>query len=283
MSRAELVPDRLRGVWKRLEIRRKRNDWKSHTGTEVCYLQTPFAFVDIRRLKGKKDGEKGKKDGESSMAFGGYTTFVEDKVTNTITVRWHTIYDVDADEVRDGWKRSWENILARGKESATDDVGIFTRDGTKKDIWIETDPKNTLKEVWQKISDGNGQFLSLLKRNTRDTLLVVVGNSWAIADAGLQRYTSGYIERHPPSSDSGRPIKGPTMGGTERMWVPSMEVASPTPSGAAERGVVDEKGRLVLPGSNIKEYDILPGSTLKITELPGVVFRDSEDESRRGL
>ena len=267
MVSIQLVPNHLQGVWKRLEIRRKRWDWKSHTDTDVLYIQTPFAFIDMRKVKNEDDTER-------DMAFAGYTSIntTIDKThdpSSPMEVHWHAIFDIDHriedHNIADRWIVDWEDILMKGTKKSTTDIGIFTRVVNEESTWIEEDLKNTLKEVWQRTSDGDGKFMSLLKRDTKDVLLVICGHNFALVDALTNHYSAGTVSVGEPKDTTS----------VSCSWIVTMAVAK-VESPCFRSDAVDSEGRLVLPGSNIDDYEVLPGSTLKISEIPNISFSNRD-------
>ncbi len=229
-----LVPTWLTGTWKRSYIRRAVQvdpDPVTGTGTgtgtktlgdpdstvEVRYIQTPWAFVDVRRPKpivaaaGVVENEmKGSK--EVAMAFAGVTTVVHDDDDNDDDeddhnhkkmpplVNWHTCLEMDASPDTMDCMALWEEADT-GKPRPTPDQGYFLN--VSKDVGIphayrENDPDGTLEELWIRVDDddddnddgNNKQFLAARKERS---LLVVAGRNFGYADQDKNMFVSGRI------------------------------------------------------------------------------------------
>ena len=134
-----MLPDWLVGLWHRDYIKRAKDGTlgppQSHV--EVWYLQTPYAFIDVRRAPGTK---------QEAMAFAGVTT-VEQTDTDPL-VKWHACLDLDP--LPDSDQR-WDHA-DRNTPKPTEDEGFFTR--LEDNIYRETDPAKTLEEQWARQHDG---------------------------------------------------------------------------------------------------------------------------------
>lgn len=239
----------MEGVWKRLELQRKRNDWKPHTTTDVTYLQTAFAFVDVRCEPIEPSG----KDDEHSMAFAGLTTTSRKESGGSggaMTVKWHAFFENDSGfyENRPNLRQEWTAALNGEGLPSTDDIGDFLKhkEDTSRDVWIETDPANTLREKWERISDGDGQFLTLLKKD-RTAMLVIVGSFWSIVADARAAPDCSTRSATAPLYATGRIEKGTS-------WVVS--------NGLGDTKDLIHKGCLCLPGCSHDDYEVLPGSTI---------------------
>ena len=145
------VPYFLQGAWSRRYIQRATEDgsWGPRSTAPVRYIQTPYAFVDVRAWK---DEGVPWKDPSRVMAFAGITT-----TTDTLPpgagswtagggaprVSWHACHnwgpaaDVEA---------CWRSALS-GAPVPTGDVGDFLPvDGWAGAVWRERDPDGTLED-----------------------------------------------------------------------------------------------------------------------------------------
>ena len=145
------VPYFLQGAWSRRYIQRATEDgsWGPRSTAPVRYIQTPYAFVDVRAWK---DEGVPWKDPARVMAFAGITT-----TTDTLPpgagswtagggaprVSWHACHnwgpaaDVEA---------CWRSALS-GAPVPTGDVGDFLPvDGWAGAVWRERDPDGTLED-----------------------------------------------------------------------------------------------------------------------------------------
>ncbi|KAK3233550.1 hypothetical protein CYMTET_56161 [Cymbomonas tetramitiformis] len=168
----------LTGAWRRSYIRREKNPGSKlgpkDASVDVLYIQTPEAFVDIRRPA--KDGLSTE---AKTLAFGGVTsTFDTDNGGKT--VHWHACIDLDWDQGEEGSQKSsaaWAAADA-GRPLGTEDIGLFECIQTSNpQKWRETDPDGTLEEEWVKVVDA-GPFLSLRRGNA---ILVLADDHFALA------------------------------------------------------------------------------------------------------
>lgn len=155
MSTPQMVPDWLVGLWHRDYIKRRVLVPKEDDGNilgppqshvQVWYLQTPYAFIDVRRAPGTK---------EEAMAFAGVTTAVEVEQNTTEKdplVKWHACLDL-LDPLSDATER-WEQA-DRATPKPTEDEGFFAR--LQENLYRETDPAKTLEEQWARQHDGSNQ------------------------------------------------------------------------------------------------------------------------------
>ncbi len=224
------VEDYLIGSWKRNYIKRRAPDTGGGLGpkdsrVEVFYVQTPLAFVDIRRPIIDNDNNEGPprsslSSTEGVLAFGGVT-----RVENHL-VHWHSCIDIDwgGDEKR--MKTAWEAV-SEGNPLETEDIGVFEHVGGN--VWRETDhPSITLEEEWVKTGDaagdaGSAQFLALRRGN--NGLLVAVGIYWAVADADAEMplFAGGIIDEgiwkiQICASDRSREGKALVLNGCSADW-----------------------------------------------------------------
>ena len=245
----------MEGVWIRLGLRRKRNGWKSHTTSDVRYLQTRAGFfLDVR--KEKSSGTK-----EIDMAFGGITRWKKTKNKDEMNVKWHAFFDFDKDfyKERTDLVEDWEKALKFGEMRDTDDVGLFVREDD--DRWIETDPKNTLRETWRRISSGKGNEISILSKD-RTCMLVIVGDYWGVSIDGRARSTTTH-----------------TIYATGRIDEKRTRWILDTVVGDDSKKLLLDDGSLLLPGRSQCDYQILSGSTLDWKSIPPVKFTTHHGES----
>ncbi|MFT4977757.1 MAG: hypothetical protein ACI8S6_003664 [Myxococcota bacterium] len=213
----EPVPPWLRGTWARRSILRR-----SPTGTlDVCaadagvvvrYIQTPWAFVDVRRPAPRRGPE-------GILAFAGVTT-VADQV-----VRWHSILNFDT--MLPDPAGAWNDATA-GCPRATEDAGWFTPQ--QEPCWLERALDGSLEEVWQKVDDGGGRFLCLQRGPTG--IVVVVGEHFGavIDDRATGGSTCCYVAGRVTAAgwmidlsatddaEEGQPLQLP---GTPEDWTPT--------------------------------------------------------------
>lgn len=202
-----MVPPWLTGTWERTYIRRKSKDdahfGKPDSSISVRYIQTPWAFIDIRSRSttSSLDEEEGS---ERPMAFAGVTTVSEsdEDIVNGINnglVRWHACIDMDEPNM-DSFER-WREA-GKGTPRATQDVGYFknvSKEVNIKDCYHETDPDNTYLEQWVKIDDAGGWYgddgCFLAARDIRGKiLLVVAGTYFGYVNQEDNVYVSGRIK-----------------------------------------------------------------------------------------
>jgi hypothetical protein len=141
MITPNFVPDWLEGMWHRDYIRRAAAAdgllGPPQSAVQVCYIQTPYAFVDVRRQPGTQEG---------AMAFAGVTTV--DTTADLPLVRWHACLDMIP--VSDSAER-WA-LADEGNPRSTSDEGYFEKQ--KENLFRETDPAKTLEEQWERQHDG---------------------------------------------------------------------------------------------------------------------------------
>ena len=209
----------LLGVWSRTWIRRAPTPGaplgQCDDSVEVCYVQTPWAFVDVRRPI-----DPCKRDG--TLAFAGVTTWrtcdSDDDGDFEFEARWHTCADLEwgAAEADGGAAKSaaaW-SAADGGAPFATADIGRFTRDEHADDLpspkerWREVDPEATLECVVRE-EDGGGRFLA---RRRGSALLVAAGGRWALADGAVGRFAAGRVVTHDQA-------KGPSAAAPRPRWV----------------------------------------------------------------
>ena len=201
----DMVPSWLTGTWTRTFIQRKSKEdehfGKPDSSISVRYIQTPWAFIDIRSSRSTTSSdEKEEEEGSSEkpMAFAGITSvsYASDKdEDNNINplVKWHSC--IDKDEPTIDCLSRWREA-EKGTPRATQDVGYF-KDVSKEvniaNCYHETDPDNTYLEQWVKIDDGGGRFLAA-KDIRGKKLLVVAGEYFAYVDQEDEVYVSGRIK-----------------------------------------------------------------------------------------
>lgn len=142
----KFVPNWLVGMWHRDYIRRADANGTlgaPQSAVQVCYIQTPYSFVDVRRQLGTQ---------QDAMAFAGVTTVVDGTTDPSASplVRWHACLDM-TDPVSDPAER-WE-LADRNKPKATPDEGYFEK--LDDELFRETDPAKTLEEQWERQHDGS--------------------------------------------------------------------------------------------------------------------------------
>ena len=208
MMADKMVPSWLTGTWIRSYIRRSSKEssgnnkdvdddqhfGKPDTSISVRYIQTPWAFVDIRSKSTilSDDDDKEEEGREKPMAFAGVTSVSyasdndEDNNINPL-VKWHSC--IEKDEPTIDCLSRWREA-EKGTPRATQDVGYF-KDVSKEvniaNCYHETDPDNTYLEQWVKIDDGGGKFLAAIDIRGKK-LLVVAGEYFAYVDQEDARY-----------------------------------------------------------------------------------------------
>lgn len=181
---------------------------------QVRYLQTPLAFVDIRRsLNGSCQGD---------LAFAGIASVTEQ------VVRWHACLNF-VPPVFDP-EKTWADTLA-GHPPPTTDEGLFECISEISQTYLETALDSSYKEIWRKVSHGDGIFLAV-RRGV--SLLVVVGDYFHFASDERKRGLGGLCEY--------------AGGRVSRGWLIDLSI------GGGE-------GELCLPGKP-EEFKVLPGSTV---------------------
>jgi sarcosine oxidase delta subunit len=177
----ELVPDWLCGTWTRDYIRRAAGDDRDlgppDSTVQVRYVQTPWAFVDVRCAPGGTM--------EGAMAFAGMTTV---ELGNPPLVRWHACLDMTG-PFEDAWER-WADADG-GSPRPTEDEGYFEK--LEDNVYRETDPAKNLEERWVRRSDGENRFLAA-RRGT--ALLVVAGETFGFATQTTEEMTATFVAGH---------------------------------------------------------------------------------------
>lgn len=234
------VPPWLHGVWGRDWIQRASGPGEElgpqDSSVEVQYVQTPWAFVDIRRPRDAAAGAQG------VLAFGGVATVgpaPADAAPSTRgAVSWHACLDFEKPEADPA--AAWA-AAETGTPLATEDVGLFAPEGGEaEDAWIEEDPDRTLRERWLRRHDGADQFLAAKKRGST-ALFVLAGESFALACD--ERRRGGGCQY----------VAGELVDGRWRVRL-----------SAADRAL--EGTELALPGVQ-EEWTMLPGSSVGWTDL----------------
>ena len=199
----DMVPSWLTGTWTRTYIQRKSKEddhfGKPDSSISVRYIQTPWAFIDIRsRSTTSSDDNEEEGSSEKPMAFAGITSvsYASDKdEDNNINplVKWHSC--IDKGEPTIDCLSRWREA-EKGTPRATQDVGYF-KDVSKEvniaNCYHETDPDNTYLEQWVKIDDGGETFLAAIDIRGKK-LLVVAGEYFAYVDQEDEVYVSGRIK-----------------------------------------------------------------------------------------
>lgn len=186
------VGDWLTGAWRRSYIRRAKTGsrlGRKDSSVDVIYVQTPEAFVDIRRPAGKPGKVRSKE--AKTLAFGGVTSTLDNNNGDKM-VYWHSCIDMDWKGGEYGSQKSssaWTAADA-GMPLETEDIGVFQCiQTTAPQKWLETDLGTTLEEEWVKVVDA-GPYLSLRRGND---LLVVAANRFALASR--EAFVAGTIEK----------------------------------------------------------------------------------------
>ena len=151
----------------------------------------------------------------------------------------------------------WDKALKSGEMRDTEDVGLFVREDD--DQWIETDPKNTLRETWRRISSGEGKEISILSKD-RTCMLVIVGDYWGVS----------IDERANSARSTTTPLVIYATGRIEKQtrWILDTVV------GDHSKTLLLDDGSLMLPGRSQCDYEILSGSTLDWKSIPPLKFTD---------
>lgn len=172
------VPSWLQGVWERVSIARANAEGVfglPDTSVRVRYVQTPWAFVDIRCAL-----EKGKCQGE--MAFGGVTSVTEQ------LVRWHACVNFQPPifDPLETWR-----CAVNGEPQVTADQGLMQCISDISQTYVERALDNSYEEVWRKLSHGEGRFLAVRRGAS---LLVVAGDYFNFAQDDRIRGKGGICE-----------------------------------------------------------------------------------------
>merc|ERR1712194_675015 len=141
------VPDWLQGVWSRDWIRRAPEAGgelgPEDSNVEVMYVQTPWAFVDVRRPKDIACGDV------DVMAFGGISSVKPPNSESGPSVRgivsWHACLNFEPAKLDP--VGAWAAVEA-GCPRATEDIGIFSVADEDNQVWMEEDSERTLQERW---------------------------------------------------------------------------------------------------------------------------------------
>ena len=170
------VPSFLQGCWARRQIRRADDEGRLGPAdtSPVRYVQTPHAFVDVRR----------------DMAFAGITTTASvlppgagswaDGCGGARRIFWHSCHNHGLDPMEMNYSEECWRMALAGLPRDTEDVGDFLPlEGWTGNLWRETDPDGTLEEEWQRVDDGGGLFLAARRPGA---LLVVVGGWFGYAE-----------------------------------------------------------------------------------------------------
>ena len=232
----KMVPSWLRGTWTRTYIRRRREDVQTsknkdgvadphdsstdHLGEpdstiHVRYIQTPWAFVDVR----SKSMSSESRSKEKPMAFAGVTTIlVTEEEAIPPLVKWHAFLDMDEDLNGIDCKNQWIQAEA-DKPRPTNDVGYF-RDVSKEvginHAYHEYDPNRTLLEQWVRIDDGDEKFLAV--RNEKGTfLLVIAGHHFGYANQEDNVFISGVVKEGAYEKKENWVIESTAVGDTQNL------------------------------------------------------------------
>ena len=254
------VPSWLVGKWKRSYIRRAVKSQAANTKdnddgdiallgepdktVEVTYLQTPWAFVDIRRPPVVIETST-----ETAMAFAGVTTVDQgdddrtehhnnnndgNNTTSPPLVNWHACLEMDSKDMDN--KKRWSEAY-EGNPRPTEDKGYFQNVSENLGIahaFLEHDPDNTLEELWIRENDGHGKFFAATRNDC--ALLVICGDSFGYANQDTNVYVSGRISKESTET-----------GGVELL---------------VEMSAGDRKLEGTVLNLEKDEWKILPGSTL---------------------
>lgn len=169
------VPLWLQGAWSRSWIQRavRQVDEEGvipvlgppNESVDVLYVQTPWAFVDVRipRIEGA----------DGLMAFAGVTTVESNSVS------WHAClhFPPEAGSSDERWRDA-----DAGAPQPTKDMGVFspaqdTDDVDTATMWLEVDPNGTYAEKWERV--GAGGVCVARRRGT--ALIVVAGARFGFA------------------------------------------------------------------------------------------------------
>ena len=251
------VPDWLCGVWSRTWIRRAGMDGlgEPDSSVEVRYIQTPWAFVDVRSPHDASAA--------GTMAFGGITQ-VSNENGRPPLVSWHAVFNLDPPVLETGRGSIWAAADA-DTPRPTDDCGYFERRGENevgRGVYHEWDPEGTLEERWVQLEGGSQPFLAA--RLHARALVVVVGSHFGLvvderpANDALVEYVAGRV--------------------TPKGWLVELRArhdsllddrtagASPKPA---------ESEFLFLPGK-AGEWELLRGSSLSWGDLPPAFESDEQ-------
>eukprot|EP00980_Cylindrotheca_fusiformis_P015332 scaffold4282_cov112-Cylindrotheca_fusiformis.AAC.15 len=154
----------------------------AQSDVQVCYIQTPYAFLDVRRKPGTQ---------QDAMAFAGVTTTVivqQQKDDSSIPlVRWHACLDWNDPQpprtTTTKWNEWWILADQQGTPEATSDQGYFCKELLRgENVYLETDPDKTYEEQWEKQHDGSNRFLAA-RHGTMSSLFVMAGDSFGFASS----------------------------------------------------------------------------------------------------
>ena len=202
-----MVPEWLIGTWERTYIQRRRKDIPPHkqdnihhptqnspvetahlnkpdSTIKVRYIQTPWAFIDIRSKLTSDESESE----EQPMAFAGITSVLQISDFVVPLVHWHSCLDLD-EENMDCLQR-WREAESDSPRS-TQDTGYFQN--VSENIYHEYDPDRTLLEQWVRINDGNQEFLAV-RSNDGNRVLILAGIHFGYADQVNKVFVSGIVQ-----------------------------------------------------------------------------------------
>ncbi|GFH56348.1 hypothetical protein CTEN210_12824 [Chaetoceros tenuissimus] len=203
-----MIPEWLIGTWERTYIQRRRKDIPPHKQQEdtihptqnspietshlnkpdstikVRYIQTPWAFIDIRsKLVNESES------GEQPMAFAGVTTVLQRKDFVPL-VHWHSCLDLDEKNI-DCYER-WREA-EDGTPRLTQDTGYFQKcSETDRHVYMEYDPDRTLLEQWVRV-DNAKEFLAVRSKDG-NTVLILAGIYFGYADQVNKMFVSGIVQ-----------------------------------------------------------------------------------------
>eukprot|EP00040_Diaphanoeca_grandis_P010454 m.53503 g.53503 ORF g.53503 m.53503 type:complete len:233 (+) comp21771_c0_seq1:462-1160(+) len=177
----EAVPKWLRGAWSRGWIKKPAGTGLANASVGVLYVQTPSAFVDVRRPHVK--GEPG------AMAFAGVTSV---DVGNLVS--WHPCLNFDPPVINA--TACWKDADG-GTPEPTEDQGVFVQSATNESVWYETAPDNSLEEEWHHLPSTH--TLGCLAARHGTALLVYAdgyfgfAEDYVNAEKRTQRYVAGTV------------------------------------------------------------------------------------------
>jgi hypothetical protein len=201
------------------------------------------------------------------MAFAGVTTVSMNESEACPIVNWHSCHDLAPFKSLAETARAWA-AADKNHPLPTEDCGKFLKMpvSTHEELYLESDLEDSLEEVWQKVSSGNGTFLALRCADNAGmpvAFFCVVGNRWAWVDSSLRCYSFGVIE------DAGSQflvthtlsiLTGATPEEGENKVADSLNQMCCI---SEEIEVTAQSGReFFLPG-DARHWEVLPGSTVQ--------------------
>lgn len=205
------VPSWLAGTWVRTYIRRRPKGEKKlgepDDTVSVKYIQTPWAFVDVRSKTIDGGNEKPMAFGKFYFSKSFFTPLSFSHIflsssagVTTVSssedpplVKWHACLDMD--EASMDCQARWTEA-ENDNPRHTPDAGYFQNVSAEVKIdhaYHEYDPDRTLLEQWVRIDDGGGKFLAI-RNESGEQLLVVAGKHFGYANQRDKIFVAGSVK-----------------------------------------------------------------------------------------